>query len=371
MKKKVLIIHDSMGGGGAERVLVTLLQALDPEKFDVTLLLIYSEGPFFSSIPQHVKVKWLFKSYASKGVRLLTHFYPVRSLVRERKARRLLGDDRFDVTVSFMEGPAAKLHSQLFDYAPRNMSWVHCNQRIGRWYDFWFRLDEEKRFYAKLDKVAFVSCELRDEFLGIFETRAEKVVIYNPVDGPFLESRAAESPKSGNGVFSIVNSGRLVAQKNHHLLIEVASLLRDHGRSFVIDVLGQGPLREELEAEVARRGLESHLRFRGFASNPFPAIKGADLFCMTSVWEGCPMVVAESLTLGTPVVSTPIKAVGEMLSSGGGILTDGTSADIAAAIERLMDDPDEIARMGDDAKRSATRFNLASIVGEVTDFIAK
>lgn len=361
-----------MGGGGAERVLVTLLNALDPGKFDITLLLLYKEGPFLASVPSYVKVIGLFKSYASQTVRALTHFAAVRDPLRAMLARRKLGAGRFDVTVSFMEGAAAKLHSQLMDFAPRNLSWVHCNMRLGRWYDFWFKKEAEKPFYAALDKVAFVSKELRDEFSGIFATDAEKVVIYNPVDVAFLERQAAEEqPVRDEDVFTIVNSGRLVAQKDHLLLIQVASILRDHGRKFRVDILGDGPLRSRLEEAVKKAGLEGLVVFHGFRRNPFPMIKRADVFCMTSVWEGCPMVVAESLSLGTPVVSTPIKAVGEMIAQGGGVLTDGSADGIAAALETLMDNPRKLREMRELAVRNAAMFDLPTIAGQVSDFIVK
>lgn len=364
-----MIIQESMGGGGAERVLVTLLNALDPKLYDITLLLIYKDGPFLSSIPAHVKIKWLFDSHSRFLTRLITHFYTVRNFIREKLARHALGKTGFDITVSFMEGGAAKLHSQLSDYSPKNFSWVHCNQRKDRWYDFWFKIDEEKRFYQKLDKVALVSRDLQTEFENIFKTQATKKVIYNPVNSLDLTKKSLEYEYKCDSPFVIVNCGRLVNQKNQELLIDVARLLRDRGRTFRVEILGSGYLYKQLTEKVRHFDLDDFISFHGFVENPFPIMKQADVFCMTSVSEGCPMVVAEALTLGLPVVSTPIGAVGEMLEDGGGIITDGSAEDIAYQLEYLMDHPEKLAEMKVLAHIAAKRFSLEEIIPQMTDFI--
>ncbi len=367
--KKILIIQDSMGGGGAERVLVTMLQKLNPEKFDITLLLIYGEGPFMDSIPEYVKVKSLFKSYKSKATRLVTHFYDLRNFVREKRARRVLEGEHFDLTVSFMEGGTAKLHSQLLDLAPRNYSWVHSNLRMNRWYDFWFKKDEETKFYNSVDKIAFVSIELKNEFEKLFKTKADKTVIYNPINRVFLSEKAQEERPAKSELFTIVNSARLVEFKNHNKLIDTAAVLRNRGRKFRIDILGDGPLRNELAQKIHSLQLDDYVFLNGFIKNPFPKIKNADIFCLSSNTEGFPMVVLESLSVGTPIVSTPIPCVKEALVEGGGIITDGTPEGIATAIESLMDNPSHLQELKEEALRSAARVDLPAIMPQVEDFL--
>ena len=367
--KKILIIHDSMGGGGAERVLVTLLNALDPYQYDITLLLIYKEGPFFSDLPGHIKVKWLFEAYSSITTRAITHFYRFRNYIREKLARRILGHDKFDVAVSFMEGAPAKLHSQLLDYAPKNLSWVHSNQAKDRWYDFWFKLSEEKEFYKRIDKIAFVSKVLKNCFENTYSTEAEKYVIYNPIDENFISSQYAwqDCPKSD--IFTIVNSGRLIPQKNQALLIDVAEILKRHKRRFCIKILGQGPLYEKLRTSILAKKLENEIELVGFVNNPFPIVGNADVFCLTSVSEGWGMVVAEAMSLSVPTVSTPVPAVEEILEGGGGIVTNGSAEKIASAIEFLMDNPQQRISLGLAAKNSVSRFDIHNVITSVKDFM--
>ena len=358
-----------MGGGGAERVLVTLLNALDPEQYDITLLLIYKEGPFFSEIPGHVKVKWLFQSYASLSTRLLTHYYSVRNYVRKRFAHRKLGGEKFDIAVSFMEGAPAKLHSQLLNYAEKNLTWVHFNFKTALWYDFWFKRKEEHNFYNRVDRIAFFSKELRAAFESEIKSDTPKYVIYNPIDISEIEFATQGVTKNCQDDFLITNIGRLVPLKNHNLLIDVAVILKQHGRKFKIQVLGCGPMYDKLIERVRELNLEDYVYFKGFKKNPFPDVAKSDIFCMTSVSEGCPMVIAEAMALGTPIVSTPIAAVDEMLSQGGGCLTDGTADNIVRVIEDLMDNPEKRLSMGRAAKNSALMFDIHNVITMVTDFI--
>ena len=102
MKTNLLLIHDSMTGGGAERVLTTLLHHFDRSRFNITFMLIYREGVFLSSVPEDIELISLFDRLKTPWQRLITHFAPIRDFVRRRRAKRLLRGRRFDVTVSFM-----------------------------------------------------------------------------------------------------------------------------------------------------------------------------------------------------------------------------------------------------------------------------
>lgn len=369
MKKKVLIIHDSMAGGGAERVLSTLLNNIDREKFDITLLLIYKEGLFLETLPGDIEVMGLFRKGKTPWQRLITHFYGIRNYIREKRARRLLRDRVFDVTVSFMEGPVAKLHSQLIDLAPRNLSWVHINLKISRWYDFWFKADEECEFYKKVQKIAFVSEEAKTVFQTLFKSDAHHEVIYNPVDGESIRLKAGNAQKSPGEPFTIINVGRLVDQKRHDRLIKAAKILKDRGHRFRIDILGLGPLEHELKKLSHELGTDDCINFAGFINNPFPHIKKADIFCLTSKTEGYPMVITEALSLHTPVVSTRVTGVNEMLAHGGGLFTDDTPEDIADKIESLMTDPQRLKALRAEAAESAKQFNLGNVMKKIESYI--
>lgn len=367
-------------------MLVSLLSGIDPERFSVTLLLINHTGVFLKQIPEHIEVIGMYDRPRTPLYRLQTHFYPVRNFLRHRRARRLLEGRSFDVTVAFMEGAPSRLHQQLFDLSPRNLAWVHTDLKRGRWYDFWFRIGDERSYYSGLDAIAFVSEDARKAFRDVFSTDARLAVILNPVDTARIramagergergesaeqgESLQRENPAAEGRTLKIVNVGRLVPPKNHRRLIEAARILKGHGVDFDIRIFGSGPLEAELKELAAGYGLEGKVNFEGFSENPFPAVAASDLFLLTSDYEGFGMVVAEALTLGVPVVSTPVTGVKEMLAHGGGILTGFDPEGIAEAVERIAESPALLAGLREEAGKASSQFDLKAIISQAEDFI--
>lgn len=372
----ILIIHDSMAGGGAEHVLLTMLKYLDRKRFKVTLLLIYGEGVYYPEIPDDIEVLSLYGSHKGQWHRMLTHFYGVRNHDRLRRARRLLGNRRFDVTVSFMEGPAALIHSRLMDLSPVNVTWVHIDVVTGRWYDFWFNREDEREFYAGVDRIAFVSQMAQDAFETLIDTNAVKEVIYNPIDVQRILRLGSEDDARmtvlGNdtGCTRIVNVGRLVKQKRQDRLIRAAALLKERGFRFTIDIFGEGKLEGELKSLARELGVDDCVRFAGYVNNPYPAVRAADLFCLTSEAEGFSLVVAEALLLGTPVISTRTTGPVELLSHGGGVLTGDTPEEIADAIGEVISREGLLAELARQTVRSARQFRIDVVMEKIEKFIS-
>lgn len=371
MKTNILLIHESMSCGGAERVLYTLLNNIDRTRFNITLLLIFDNGVYRDEIPGDIEVISLFDDMRALNTRILNHFRVFRNYIRKSRARRKLEGRTFDITVSFMEGPTAKLHSQLMDLSPRNISWVHTNLSTGRWYGTSFLPDEERQFYDNVDKIAFVSDESRDTFKKLFDVKAGLHTIYNPIDLETIRANAGDESKAADEPFTIVNVGRLVNQKAHHRLIRAAKILKDRGMMFRINIIGSGPLENELEALSKKLGTEDCVSLLGFKRNPYTYVKQSDVFCLTSVAEGYAIVVAESICVGTPVVSTPLKCVNEMLMHGGGIFTSEKPEDIADKLQRLMEHPAELAALKDETAVSAQQFRLDNVVDKIMTFITE
>ena len=369
MKTNLLIIHESMAGGGAERVLTTLLKNLDRNKFSITLLLIYKKGVFLEDIPQDVELLSLFGPKRGLWHRLWTHLYRLRNAVRERKARRLLNGRKFDSIVSFREGPPSKLHSMLMDLAPRNVSWIHTDLQTGRWQEFWFRTEEEKEFYRKIDGLAFVSQDACNAFGKMYDTDVHCEVIYNPIDTESIILGAGKEEKAFGEPFTIINVGRLIELKRQDRLVRAAALLRERGLKFKINILGVGDREKELKSLADELGVSDCINFPGFITNPYEWVKKADVFCLTSATEGYPTVIAESLCIGTPVVSTRITGTVEMLSHGGGVFTGDTPEDIADKLEWLMREPRELARLKAETAEAFKQFRIENVMRSIQAFI--
>jgi glycosyltransferase involved in cell wall biosynthesis len=158
-------------------------------------------------------------------------------------------------------------------------------------------------------------------------------VIHNPVDRARIAA-ALVAPKQSStrpGPLRVVAAGRLVGQKGFDLLLDALALARR--RDLQLTILGDGPLRDNLGARAKARGIAERVHFAGFQRNPYPILGAADLFVLSSRYEGFPNVVLEALACGTPVVATPAPGgVREILDGVAGcILADEVSAKALAA----------------------------------------
>jgi glycosyltransferase involved in cell wall biosynthesis len=169
-------------------------------------------------------------------------------------------------------------------------------------------------------------------------------VIPNPIDGPLVRQLSQSElahpwlvePRS---IPVVVTAGRLVRVKNQHLLIEaVARVLKK--RPIRLIVLGEGPERARLQAAIERLGIQASVELVGFAPNPYRYMARADVFALSSDEEGCPLVLAEALVCGVPVVATETSGAREVLKRGAGVLSPvGDVSAFADALERVLDRP--------------------------------
>ncbi len=187
---------------------------------------------------------------------------------------------------------------------------------------------------------------MRDDLVGHFGLLQDKaVVINNPVDVQYIRQLAAETlvtgfeQESSEGKDSLINLlavGRLVPQKGFDLLIESLALCRDP--RLRLTLLGEGPMREELEVLAHSKGVAGQVRFAGFQKNPYPFFAQADVFVLSSRFEGFPNVILEALACGTPVIATPapggIKEILEGLD--GCVLAESiTAVGLAEALQHI------------------------------------
>lgn len=338
-KKNILIIHSSLHGGGAEKVLIDILTHFDYNAYDIELFLLKKEGVYMHSIPNEVKVlNVIIKSFPRwfNKVLIKSNLY---GLYLKKTVRSYFEHKYYDTVISFMEGPAAKCHSYLLDKGNKNICWVHTNLLKRHWSRLFFPLkNEEKNFYVRLDEIVFVSEEAKAKFTVLFGLDKGKV-IYNPIDRETIRNKAKEiiPPKTK---FTVCNVGRLTDSKKQDRIVDIAYILKGWGYDIDFWILGQGELKDDLMKLVEEKKVETMVHFLGFQENPYAYINAADAFLLTSDYEGFSLVVAEALCLCRPVISTHITGPAEQLDNGKyGILTNYDTNEIAEKIKQLIDDP--------------------------------
>lgn len=156
--------------------------------------------------------------------------------------------------------------------------------------------------------------------------------------------QAADHPwlHEDRSVITLVSLGRLEPQKNYELLIDAFSLLSPSLPCRLL-VFGEGSLRDSLEQQISVAGLDNVIELPGYAENPFAVLHAADLFVLSSNWEGLPTVAIEALACGTRVVSTDNSTgIREIISSreAGALVDCGDAQALATAIAQVLESPD-------------------------------
>lgn len=366
-RKRLLLLMDTMGGGGAEKSILEVMKRLPPTRFDVDLILYLNKGVHLADIPAHVHVSSVYPDGEKRLFEKVLFHSPWRERYEAHKTRRLVGDKRYDAVISFMEGPSAAIHRYVADRAERNITWVHIDMAGCHWSREFFRSDDdERRFYNSVDHIVFVSQDAMAKF--IYDVNTPRNCIYNMVDAEAIRSRSREFvPKKSRFTISFI--GRLVPHKHAERLLEAVSLLKRRGIDVEGWVLGQGEMREQLETHAATLGVSDRITFHGFQSNPYPFIAATDVLCITSDAEGLPIVVQEAMTLGTPIVSTRCAGMNEAICDGAGIFVDSTPVAFADAVEKLFKNPALRDTITDAARRRMTMFDPENIIRQIENLI--
>lgn len=366
MKQKVLFIIPSLSGGGAEKVLVNILSSLSRDKIEATLLLFYNEGVNLKNLPSDIEKIALFKSSQGFWHKIMDKINSFRNFVYKKRGEKFLKGKHFDTIVSFLEGDTVKLHYQLMSKGNMHCSWVHCNQETFRWYGRHLSKFDETKIYQRMDKIALVSVGVKESFERLFQTQAKKHVIPNPI---VVNKNYNNLELFKNGKFTIISSGRLIAIKRFDRLIKVASILKQKGYDFIIQILGDGPLMDELKSKAQELEVTDRIEFLGYKEDPYAYMKASNVFCLTSESEGYPMVVGESLCLGVPVIAPPLNGITEMLAQGGGIITDSDPKNIADELEKLMVNPIYLQKLAKETELAAENLEITRSIKTIEDFL--
>jgi len=221
---------------------------------------------------------------------------------------------------------------------------------------------------AAADLIVATSRGVATDLTGAFGIDPDSIrVLANPVDLDRVRGAQSEPVDervlpAGDGPL-IVAAGRLADAKNYPLMIESFAALRQRMPARLC-ILGQGELEGQLRQLIAARGLTDSVRLAGFQSNPWKYIARADVFLLTSRYEGFGNVLIEAMACGVPVVATVSPGTADIVHDGvdGLLIATHTPRAIADALMRVLGDADYRAKLRSNAKTSAERFGLPEAV---------
>ena len=368
-----MFMMPALPGGGAEKVLIDILKNFDYASYEVTLFLEYKEGVYLNDVPEEVRILALHSQNTiwferfHRVLRIFHSYVLFHTLVYKYMFMKLLKGEQFDTIVSFMEGAAVKFHSYIIHKANNNLSWVHIDLKQKHWsLDFFRNEKEEFSTYQKMDKVVFVSEDVKRRFLELYAIQSEKcTVIYNLIDKNAIQ-QSAVSERIEKRKFTICMVGRLNKQKRYDRALRVTKRLKDAGYDFDLWIIGEGSLEEPLKAMSNEYGLNECVHFLGFKKPSYSYMKVADLYLNTSEAEGFSLVNCEALCLGLPVISTATSGPTELLNhSQYGLLVPEKEEDIYIGVKRMIDDANLREEYSKKGIQRAEMFNVPNTMTQI------
>lgn len=373
---RVLFVLSALAGGGAERCAVNVLNGLDA-RFERHLALFDVTGPYLSVVSAEIAIHNLHDEPVKLPNRPRTLRKWLRPALQIKQAVRRLAPD---IVVSFLPEaslPTALACELLGEGRPK---WIVVEQNATRRrvvetnpnrvrrvvQDRWIR-----RAYPRADHVIAVSQGVKDGLIGDYGVPAQRIsVIYNPIDLETIRTAVAKTPTMPlPSAPRIVAAGRLTWQKGFDLLLHAFAQVRSHTAATLV-ILGTGELEKELKTVASDLGIANAVMWAGFQDNPWAYFANADLFVLSSRWEGFGNVIVEAMACGVPVVAIDCNyGPGEIITDGedGLLLPVEDVAALTQAMARVLGDPVLAGRLRVAGLQRAEAFAIGRIVAQYTD----
>ncbi len=328
--KNILFIMPKLDGGGAERVLVNIINHLDRDIFSISLLLFNSDGSLIDTIKNDIKIYTLNSKSTIKG---LPHLF--KKIYRLKPDIIFSGIGNLNLYLSIFI-PIVKLILPNTTFIARQASILTLNnaqEKSPRLYEWLY-----KRVYKNYNIVICQSIYMQRDLIENYNFPKDKsVVINNPIDIDSLERLAEEKiVYPFNNSIRLIHIGQLRYEKRQDLLLKAFCKLDSR---YSLTIIGDGVEREELKILASKLKISNRVAFLGYKKNPYSYLKEADIFLLTSEYEGFPNVLLEANLFGLPVVSfNSIGGVSEIIKDKkNGILVPQKDIDLFATAIKNID----------------------------------
>ncbi len=361
MKQQLLFVLPSLEAGGGEKSLVTLLNCIDYDQYDVDLILFAPKGIFLKQLPKNVKLLYLnddYKTFTSglssaivsflkqgkMGMAFSRLFYTFKSNVIKNKGKaeqyswnhlkKSIASlpKEYDAAIGFLE------KSSIYFV----VDCVKAKRKIGFIHNDYVKLDLDASFdlpyFEKLNTIATVSEQCVTVLKEVFPTQKDKVqLLYNIVSAKLIHQMAEEQVTIDTSKPSLLSIGRLHPQKGFDIAVEAAALLKKQGLNFVWYIIGEGAERTALEQAITKNGLEKYVVLLGIKENPYPYIKQTTIFVQPSRYEGKSIALDEAKLLHKPIVVTNFTTAKDQINHlKNGIICEMDANSLADALTSLL-----------------------------------
>lgn len=357
MRKKILfIIWSYTYGGGAEALLTMIVNHLNPQKYDISIIEY-----------EHAEIK---KEPVNDNIHILPYIQAVENTENDSKGYQLYHTPEvlidayikkgYDLYVSFNY----QIPTFLLPKGTRNIAWIH-----GSVYDLAERkkLRDRKRqdlAFEKAKKIVVISDNTEKSVMDLFPNHKDKLVkIYNGIDVNRVRRMAGEDAPLILEKPALLFIGRLESGKDPVRLINVLKLVHEKGVHAHLYFMGQGKEEGNILERGKKLNVSEFIHLIGYHQNPFPIVKQCDVVCLLSKAEGFSMCLLESAALGKPFVATPVGGAEELSNHRRCGRVIETDEEAAEAICELLGKENIEA----ECQKSIERFALNHYIAQIED----
>ncbi|WP_461611069.1 glycosyltransferase [Cytobacillus kochii] len=300
MKKKIAFVIPSLRVGGSERVVVNIVKKINREKYQIRLIVIDYNGPFKKEIPNDVEIINLGRKRLRDSVvaifKEILKFKPdyVFSTLGYLNFLLILLIKVLKLNTKIVVRESSTPSKYINNFSPLKKK-LYSNLY--------------KSLYPMADIIVAQCNSMQEDLVSNFNIEKNKVVtVYNPIDIESIKYKMKQKKPFDNKNINIVAVGRLVYAKGYDILLNSINLLSEKYPNIKLHILGDGPLKGDLIQLAKELNLDKKVNFLGFIENPYPYIGSADLYVLSSRWEGFPNTLLEAIACGTNVVATNCKS---------------------------------------------------------------
>ena len=358
-RMRLTLVISSLGSGGAERTASVLASAWAERGVLVTLItLAHDDVPAYRLHPEIVLCQLRVREGMAKNV---LHG-AIRNLRIVRVLHRAIRSSQPDIVISFMDIP--NIVSLLATWGMSIPVVITEHTHPAFHYIGWHWQMLRRLLYHR---AAALVC-MTNPVLSWMQERitVRGYVIPNPVQPAPAHAQAPNQSERAERPHVVIGMGRLSREKGFDLLLEAFSRIAPRHREWKLQILGDGPLRDELQAQAAKLDLGDRIEFTGPVVDPFPVLLGADLFVSSSRFEGFGNALCEAMACGLPVISFdcpsgPREIIRDDVD---GLLVPAEDVTaLATAMDQLMSNAQERLRFAARAPEVFARFGLERILG--------
>lgn len=365
MKKILFLIHD-LGQGGAEKVLVNLVNNMDYSRYDITVMTLFDYGENRQFLDSKVK----YKTWCKKMFRGNSH---IMKLLKPESLHKWIIKEHYDVEIAYLEGPCARIISGCSNPSIKLVSWIHIEQHTAKKAATSFRnIREARRCYGKFDKIICVSKTVQEYFKNSLQVKATYDVIYNTNESEKIIRLSKETISKKEFLLKeheirIIGMGKLLTSKGFDRILKITKQLVSENYVIHTYILGDGAEKKTLEKYISDNHLENYVTLLGYQLNPYKYIAKCHLFVCASYAEGFSTATTEALILGVPVCTVEVSGMREMLGENNeyGLIVPNNDEALYKGIKDMIDVPGKLEYYRQQAIIRGKTFKTKNTVNKV------